>query len=515
MEARNTMEATTIQKPQSQNERTLEKIRPDLNLEKWSIWQPARSRNKKSRVLRREIENQQGDKITAEVTIGYVDRIGTLTTEDQKTFYALVDIWEKKGKPEGETPLSLRNFAKVHKKNWGTNVIDASTKSLVRIRAVPIILVNAYYDSTKKQTVETIAPFNLLSDLKIIKRSENGHVTKEQGYFKFNDFILKNLLNNHTKPVLFDVVLSFKSEIAQLLYTHLDLIMARRDHYERKTRELFFDDLGLEGIAYKNASKRKQNLLPALKELQGVQLSTGYITSIKLERTKDDKDFKLVVDKDEQQQLALIAELQTDEGREVVQPLQSDEPTTLGKQARDLVNHFHKLFHHSEVLFPSSKAIGQATALIAQHGNDLACFIVDYAHIEAPKTDYHPQTFGGILQYSSRALADHDCSQRRKEAEAHEREARRKAHEEEQIRRHYEDYRQERLGEVRAAMPPDELAALEQVAVAQFDQNDTNLFGRDHMRRLAIEDALAAHGQIPSFEEWQALPKSAEAISVH
>src|SRR5574341_1046250 len=168
MEARNTMEATTIQKPQSQNERTLEKIRPDLNLEKWSIWQPARSRNKKSRVLRREIENQQGDKITAEVTIGYVDRIGTLTTEDQKTFYALINMWEEKGRPEGATPFSLRHLAKVQKKKWGTNVIDASTQSLVRIRAVPIIFTQAYYDSTTKETIDTLAPFSLLSDLKII-----------------------------------------------------------------------------------------------------------------------------------------------------------------------------------------------------------------------------------------------------------------------------------------------------------------------------------------------------------
>jgi hypothetical protein len=33
--------------------------------------------------------------------------------------------------------------------------------------------------------------------------------------------IIKNLLANHTKPVLFDVVLSFKSEITQILYTHI------------------------------------------------------------------------------------------------------------------------------------------------------------------------------------------------------------------------------------------------------------------------------------------------------
>lgn len=403
------MEDTTEQKKR-QEEPTrnhLKKVRPDLNLEKWCLWQPAKSRNKKTRILRREIENAQGDKITAEVTIGYVDRIGTLTTEDQLTFYSLLDIWERKGKRTGQTPLTLRELAKIQKKGWGTNVIDATSQSLVRIRAVPIILVNAYYDSTKKETIETLAPFNLLSDLKIIKRSKDGHITKEEGYFSLNDFITNNLQNNYTKPVLLDVVSGFKSGIAQLLYTHLDLIMSRRDHYERNTRELFFDDLVLEGKAYINASKRKQNLLPALKELQGVQLSTGYITSIKLERTKDGKDYKLVVDKDQQQQLALIVEANTDDSREV-HPTEPQQPSTLGKQARDLIDHFHKLFHGAELTHPSSKAISQATALIAQHGYDLARFIVDFAHTEAPKTNYNPQTFGGILQYTARALAESD-----------------------------------------------------------------------------------------------------------
>src|SRR5512135_807653 len=41
----------------------------------------------------------------------------------------------------------------------------------------------------------------------------------------FHEQILRNLLANHTKPVHFDVVLSFQSEIAQILYTHLDLIL--------------------------------------------------------------------------------------------------------------------------------------------------------------------------------------------------------------------------------------------------------------------------------------------------
>jgi len=79
----------------------------------------------------------------------------------------------------------------------------------------------------------------------------------------------------------------------------------------------------------------------------------------------------------------------------------------MGKNSH-LVNHFHKLFHGAELPHPSSKAIDQATALIARHGYDLARFTVDFAHTEAPKTKYSPQVFGGILQYTTRALAEHD-----------------------------------------------------------------------------------------------------------
>jgi hypothetical protein len=395
-----------------------EKVRPDLNLEKWSIWQPAKSKSQpKERVIRREIELPNGDRVLAEVEVGFTNK-GVLTTEDQKTLYALLKIWEDKGKANDPTFYSLRKLSKILKKRWGTNVINATSQSLLRLRITPLIWKNSYLDSTEKNYVEVLDPFNILSELKIIRRKDNEqHTTQEFGYFKFNDFILRNILNGHTKPVMLDTVLSFRSEIAQLLYTHIDLIMARRDHYERKTRELFFDDLGLEGKAYNNASNRKQKLMPALKELHGVRLSTGYITSITLERTKDGKDYKIVVDKDEQQQLPLIAEIapDTDESREV-QSVETQRPTTLGKQARDLVACFHKLFHGAELSHPSSKAINQATALVAQHGYDLACFIVEFAHTEAPKTKYSPQTFGGILQYTARALATHDEARAKEKA---------------------------------------------------------------------------------------------------
>ncbi len=88
------------------------KIRAELNLEQWSIWLPSNSnREAKPRVLRREIVTPTGDKIIAEVEIA-TSRRGTLTTEDQKTYYALVEHHQKNRRPDNVAYFSLRGLSK-------------------------------------------------------------------------------------------------------------------------------------------------------------------------------------------------------------------------------------------------------------------------------------------------------------------------------------------------------------------------------------------------------------------
>jgi hypothetical protein len=55
-----------------------------------------------------------------------------------------------------------------------------------------------------------------------------------------------------------------------------------------------------------------------------------------------------------------------------------------------------------------------------------------------------------------------------------------------------------------ATTPPDVLAAIEQAAAAHFEQEHTSPFGRDTLRQYALEAAVAAHFQLPTFAEWQA-----------
>jgi len=176
----------------------------------------------------------------------------------------------------------------------------------------------------------------------------------------------------------------------------------------------------------------------------------------------------------------------------------------LRTQAHALVQHFHQRFHGMPDVIPSARELTQARDLIAQYGVDQARHLVDFSVTAAHETDYRPQTFGGILQYTARALADYAHAQQRRDAEARERDASRRAQEDEQLRRQYEDYYATRLAELRATAPPEVLAATEEAAAIHFDRDNTNPFGRERLRRIAIDAAVAAHFQIPAFAAWQA-----------
>jgi len=166
--------------------------------------------------------------------------------------------------------------------------------------------------------------------------------------------------------------------------------------------------------------------------------------------------------------------------------------------------YFHQRFHGTPDVTPSAKALTQARTLIARYGLDQARHLVDCSVTAAHETDYQPQTFGGILQYTARARADDAQAHERAAAEERAREERRRAQADEPLRRQYEDERTTRLAQLRAATPPDVLAAIEQAAAAHFERDNTNPFGRDTLRRYAIDDAVATHFQLPSLAAWQA-----------
>jgi hypothetical protein len=401
-----------------------EKIRVELNVEKWpAIWRPASSNKSPSlRTLERGIALPDGTRGTAKLEVGFT-HLGTITTEDQKMFYALIRHWEENGKP-ADRPVyfSDRVIARLLKKRgWGTNVITAITASLRRLRTTPLRWIKSYHrQESPDREMEEETLFNFLDTLKIVTRKEHGHVTNQQGYFQFDREILSNLLHQYTKPLLDEEFFRLQTEIGQLLYTHVDLILATKDErgrmrtfYERKTRDLFYD-LGLlqENSSYKYPSNRKQALLRPVAELQGCRLSTGVLKSIVIEKTSDGKDYKVVFQKGRVQDEVALAQAESPPAKPepearaavVVNHYAKPENPTL-RQAQELISHFYKIFHSVDNHQPQTREMTHAMSLISQHGLVQAKQIVDFAHTESAKTDYFIQHFGGILSYASRAVA--------------------------------------------------------------------------------------------------------------
>ncbi len=403
----------TVQHQQLATE-TVQKIHPEVNMEKWAFWKPSKSPDKtlKLQIIERTVRLADGSTLTSKVQVGFTER-GSLTTEDRKIYYALIKIWEEQGRPDGLVPLSLRRLAAELNKKWGSNVIAALTESLLRLRLTPFTWENSYYNAHSKETEHLLTAFTTLSELKIIQRKRDGHVTREGGHFRFNEHILRNLLHHHTKPFYLSTLLKLKTEIAQLLYAYVDLIMADKMHYERCSAGLF-QELGLKAKAYRKPSNRKQKLLKALRELQGVRLSSGILNDVRLVRTKDQKDYKVVFRKCPETKEPTPYPSQE---RNCAGSLQSSLSLKGGggglvkdnhtppshKMARDLVVGFHQALqcpNHQ----PTDRELDQAAALIVSHGVDAARAIVNFALAEAKKTGFQMCTFGAITQYVTQAV---------------------------------------------------------------------------------------------------------------
>ena len=388
-------------------------IYAEMNLEKWPIWEPSSTyKILRPRSFERERVLSDGSRVTARVQVGSTEH-GTLSTRDQKIYYVLLKLWNDAGRPETPVSFSLQKIARVLGEDWGMNVRRSIAKSLVQLRGVLFVWENSYFDKTTGEHLELLDTFNILSELTIARRTKKLHATTEACVFQFHRQLLASLHNNHTTPLFLDTVLGFRSEIAQLLYPRLDLLLADKNHYERRTKELF-EDMGVRGETYRHRSARKRVIERALREIEGVPITTGRIISATVEPTKDNLDFKIVIHKGPlrragrprkvlgpahepaQHTLQPSAEEASRASRRLTSPLTREaEPDVL-------VRYFHSVFHDAPPASLSSKDLAQAARLIERHGLVKAKALIDLAKCEAPKTKYSPASLNGILHYEGR-----------------------------------------------------------------------------------------------------------------
>jgi len=179
-------------------------------------------------------------------------------------------------------------------------------------------------------------------------------------------------------------------------------------------------------------------------------------------------------------------------------------PDLLQAEAQTLVTAFYQRFHGLAQVTPSPKELAHATALLALHGAAKAHYLVDFSHQAATATHYRPQTFMGILQYLPHALAAYDAQATRatqattQHAEATER----------TWREQYAQWRQQALAQLRATLPPAELAALEAAQQARLVADGTPACALGLAVRVAVDAVLEAQAGLPGFEAWRPQPEA-------
>ena len=189
--------------PEESNLAKEELIRAELNIEKWPLFTISQFKGKSREYIRQEIL-PSGDIQSHRVTIGRIPggEAGVLRILDLKCYYALIKLWEDAGRPvDRPVAFAIHRIAILLGRSWSGKTHRQIKESLLRLRGLPITWISSFYRKDTDTTEELLELFNILSELRIYERREAGRRTLALSSFKFNDLLLRNLVNNHSKPL--------------------------------------------------------------------------------------------------------------------------------------------------------------------------------------------------------------------------------------------------------------------------------------------------------------------------
>ena len=277
-------------------------VRSELNLEKNPVFTVSTYKEKSREVIFKET-GPKGEVTERRIIVGKTAQgveTGVLNTYHFKVYLALLELWDKAGRPVSE-PVHftiLKILKRLGMKDSGEEYRRLK-RWLRDLRQIPISFIQSFY-IPKEGEYRDLADITILNHLRIYERKGIGRQQKTRGYgeFRFDDYILEGLINNHVHPLRLDVIKSFRKhkDLSILLYTFIDRNLAFKDEFEIGLERLF-EILDLSQRHVRKPYDRKKVLDPVVKELQGKELSTGILSYIRILKTKDDKDYKLVCHK--------------------------------------------------------------------------------------------------------------------------------------------------------------------------------------------------------------------------
>lgn len=273
-------------------------VRPELNTAKFAdfIFPPSHAKNlKKTRTKQWKGALPNGKEGDIYLRVSPPESFKAPSHNTYKVLLALYDLWQNHHLADGTCICSVRDILQRLKLSASGQNAKMIEREIDALRETIIAWDFSFKDETGEG--KQLRRMNIVSKFEYQSIVKPNKQFTSRVEFRFDNNIQRNLEINRTRPYQLGELCSIKGEIASVLYTRLDIIMANRvKPYERISKNLFAD-LGLDSDKYKYPSRRKYKLEAVIKQLNGKRISTGERLLLKIERTAEDNDWKLVVEK--------------------------------------------------------------------------------------------------------------------------------------------------------------------------------------------------------------------------
>jgi hypothetical protein len=159
---------------------------------------------------------------------------------------------------------------------------------LIRLSNVQVNADNAFWDAKAKMPYETIS-FGLINEFALATEpcGRKGQGITGRSWFEWNKTVYESFLAGNVRSLALDFVLSLNLPTTRRLFRFLDMMRGANTPPKREFTIGIFklcERLGM--TPYKYASKIKEKLEPAIKELE----KRGYLESVRYEKGKNDEN---------------------------------------------------------------------------------------------------------------------------------------------------------------------------------------------------------------------------------
>jgi len=235
-----------------------------------------------------------GKRESASVTIAPSVLHSLPTTADQDKYFAFHKIISERRR-EGEAISNPVGFTSAEllrlldrRVRTGKNYDDI-TAWLKRMTSTTVISESAVYLAGRKSWVSDT--FHVFERAVSFGRELPDGTVADKNYVWLSEWQLENINNNHLLPIDFESYKRLRNHIAKALVPILQiwLYTTQDEGVFEKRYEKFCQHLNIS--EYKHLSKIKEKLSPALNEL----VEYGYLSSWEIEKTADDKGYKVTL----------------------------------------------------------------------------------------------------------------------------------------------------------------------------------------------------------------------------